>query len=127
LRGRRRKAAADALAELRDRGCEAAGYRLSGAVLDHVCCRHLYGADRLLTVWHAEDHATVIAVGPHDQTSGDVYAALLEALDLDMNDEERRKPPCCDDEGQPPSDQDVAEVISDAIDRAAVGTRRGRR
>jgi hypothetical protein len=112
---------------LRDRGCEAAGYRLSGSVLDHVCCRHLYGADRLLTVWHGEDHATVISIGPHDETADDVYAALLDALELEIPDDERQKPPCCDEEGQPPPDEEVAALISEAIDRLARRTRRRRR
>ncbi len=35
------------------RGCEEAGYRLAGAPLDHICCRHLYGNDRMLTAWPA--------------------------------------------------------------------------
>jgi hypothetical protein len=70
-----RKAAGSALAALSDHGCEAAGYRLADAQLDHVCCRHLYGSDRMLTVWPAEDHAVVIAVGSHDQSTEDVYTA----------------------------------------------------
>lgn len=115
---------ADALADLRDRGCAAAGYRLSGTVLDRVCCRHLYGADRLLTVWLADDHATVIAIGPHDETVSDVYAALLHALELEMPADEREKPPCCDDEDQPPVDGEVAPRIAEAIDRVARRSRR---
>lgn len=117
----------DALADLRHRGCEAAGYRLSGWVLDHVCCRHLYGADRMLTAWPADDHAIVVAIGPHDATAGDVYTALLDALALEIPDDERRKPPCCDEEGQPPADEEVAALISEAIDRLARRTRRRRR
>lgn len=46
LHGRRLKAALDVLVALRARGCAVAGYRLAVAVLDHVCCRHLYGDDR---------------------------------------------------------------------------------
>ncbi len=99
---------------------------MSGSVLDHVCCRHLYGADRLLTVWHGEDHATVISIGPHDETVDDVYAALLEALELEIPGDERQKLPCCDEEGQPPSDEQVAVLISEAIDRLARRTRRRR-
>lgn len=65
----------------------------------------------------------MIAVGPHDQTAGDVYATLLEALDLDVPDDERQKPPCCDDEGQPPSGESVAALISEAMDRVTRRTR----
>jgi hypothetical protein len=84
----------------------------------------LYGADRLLTVWHTDDRATVIAVGPHDGTAADVYAALLEALELEMPDDERRKPSCCDDDGGAPSGEEVATLISEAIERLARGSRR---
>lgn len=77
-----------------------------------------------MTVWHAEDRATVVAIGPHDETADDVYAALLDALELETPDYERQKPPCCDEEGQPPSDGEVAELISDAIDRLARRSRR---
>jgi len=69
----------------------------------------------------------VIAVGPHDQTAHDVYAVLLEALELEVPDEERQKPPCCDEERQPPTDEVVAELISEAIDRLAGRALRGRR
>lgn len=126
LRGAHRKAAGAALAALRDRGCEAAGYRLAGAPLDHVCCRHLYGRDRMLTVWPAEDHAVVIAVGSHDQSTEDVYAALLDALELTVSADEREKPPCCDNAGQPPADEEVAATIAEAIDARARSRRRRR-
>ncbi|HEV2068469.1 MAG TPA: hypothetical protein VGR26_01600 [Acidimicrobiales bacterium] len=89
LRGARRKAAGVALGELRDRGCDAAGYRLSGEVIEHVCCRHLYGTDRVLTVWPADDHAVVIAIGRHDESAADVYSTLLDALELEVPDAER--------------------------------------
>jgi hypothetical protein len=115
-----------ALAELRDRGCEAAGYRLAGAQLDHVCARHLYGDDRMLTAWLAEDHAVVVAVGRHDQSSGDVYTLLLGALGLEVPDDEREKPPCCDEAGQPPADLVVAADITDALERLARSRRRAR-
>jgi hypothetical protein len=48
LRGRRRKAALAALVELRDPGCSAAGYCLTGARLDYVSARHLCSEDRML-------------------------------------------------------------------------------
>jgi Flp pilus assembly protein CpaB len=38
----------------------------------------------MLTVWPATDHAVVIAVGRHDELAQDVYAALLDALELDV-------------------------------------------
>lgn len=89
----------------------AAGYRLAGPELDHVCCRHLYGNDRLLTVWLASDHAVVIAVGPHDRSAGDLYRQLVEGLNIEPPEEERSKPPCCDEAGQPPVDADTTAAL----------------
>lgn len=105
------------LAELFDLGCKAAGYRLAGPELDHVCCRHLYGNDRLLTVWLGPDRAVVIAVGPHDRSAGDLYRRLVEALNIDApEEEERSKPPCCDEAGQPPVHAASAAAIVAAVE-----------
>ena len=84
------------IGELEDRGCEAAGYRLSGDVVDHVCCRHLYGEDRMLIAWPARDQAIVVLVERHDRSTADVYLQLLAALTITALGEERERPPCCD-------------------------------
>ena len=115
-----------ALAELRARGCVAAGYRLAGGGLDHVCCRHLYGEDRMLIAWPADDHAVVIAVGRHDRSGEDVYALLLHALGLEVPEDEREKPSCCDESGRPPAAPDVAADIAEAVQRLGRGRRRAR-
>ncbi len=78
----------------------------------------------MLLVWSAEDRATVILVGPHNGSSNDVYAALNDALQLDVSEAERRKPPCCDDEGHPPVDEGSAQDVADAIRQAARNLRR---
>jgi hypothetical protein len=104
----------------------AAGYRLAGEALGHVCCRHLYGDDRMLTVWPSNDDPIVILVAPHDRASGDVYAQLLEALNLAVPVDEREKPPCCDQAGHSPAAKDVATEIADAIERRARALRRRR-
>lgn len=91
-------------------GCHEAGYRLAGAPLDHVCCRHLYGSDRMLTAWPAPDRVVILAVGPHDRSAADVYALLLDALAVEVPVEERSKPPWCDELGEPPADGDLAEA-----------------
>lgn len=114
------------LGELRARGCEAGGYRLAGVVLNHLCCRHLYAADRMIIAWPSADHAVVIAVSPHDQSDNDVYATLLAALDSDVPAEDREKPPCCDEEGLPPVDHERASVVADALQRLARVRRRTR-
>lgn len=66
----------------------------------------------------------MIAIGPHDETAADVYAVLLDALELEIPDDERQKPPCCEEDAQPPSDEEVAVLISEAIDRLARRSRR---
>jgi voltage-gated potassium channel Kch len=79
----------------------------------------------MLTVWPAEDQAVVVLVGTHSTTAGDVYDQLIEALGIDVPDEERTKPSCCDDEGEPPADEDAATELADAVERSA--RRAGRR
>jgi hypothetical protein len=94
------------------------------ATLDHVCSRHLYGADRMLTAWPADDEVIVLAIARHDTSAEDVYATLLAALDLAVPDEERQKPPCCDDEGNPPANEATALEIADALTRHRRRSRR---
>lgn len=106
-------------------GCEAAGYRLAGADLEHVCCRHLYGNDRMLITWPAPARAVVLAVGPHDGTASDIYELLLKALALEVSTAERSKPPCCDEMGEPPVDRRIAETLAAAV--AALAPRGRRR
>ncbi|HXH56171.1 hypothetical protein [Iamia sp.] len=67
----------------------------------------------MLTAWITANHAVVIVIGPHDQSEDDVYALLLEALELDAPDTERDKPPCCDEAGAPPADEDASRDIVD--------------
>ncbi len=108
------------------RGCEEAGYRLAGAPLDHICCRHLYGNDRMLTAWPASHHAVILTVGPHDRSAQDVYELLLAAVAVEVPDQERTKPPCCDELGEPPADAALAEALAAAVS-ALVPGRHGRR
>lgn len=97
------------------RGCVAAGYRLAGVDLEHICCRHLYGNDRMLVTWPTATKAVVLAVGPHDRSASDIYELLLEALALKVPTTERNKPPCCDELGEPPVDEGIAENLAAAI------------
>jgi hypothetical protein len=129
FRGRRAQATRVAIAELMRHGCAAAGYRLAGARLDHVCSRHLYGNDRLLTAWPSLDHAVILVVGPHERTAKDVYGLLLTALGIETPEAEREKPSCCDEMGNPPADSQTAESLADAIEalaRRSAKTVRGR-
>ncbi len=70
----------------------------------------------MLVAWLAREHAVVIAVGRHDESSQDVYATLLGDLGLEVSTEERKKPPCCDEEGLPPLNADLATAIVDAVE-----------
>ena len=112
------------IGELELRGCEAAGYRLSGEHLQHLCCRHLYGSDRMLTAWPARAQVVVVLIGPHSGKAEDVHDKLLSALGVEFSADERAKPSCCDEEGAPPVDKDVADAISGAV---AASARRPRR
>lgn len=126
LRGRRASAARAAIEDILARGCIAAGYRLAGAVLDHVCCRHLYGEDRLLTAWRARDDAMVLLVGPHSGKASDVYGQLLAAVGKDAPEEERAKPPCCEPGESPPVDPATVDEIVGALEAMAQPPRRRR-
>jgi hypothetical protein len=95
-------------------------------VLDHVCCRHLYGNDRLLTAWPAPERAVILAVGPHGDSALDIYQLLLAALAVDVPAEERTKPTCCDALGEPPADAQVAEALAAAVTALDSGRRRRR-
>ena len=71
----------------------------------------------MLTVWPSKEHAIVVLVAAHDRSGSDVYAHLLEVLDVAMPAAERDKPPCCDEESQPPVDSVGATAIVAAVDQ----------
>jgi len=73
----------------------------------------------LLTVWAAEGHAIVLAVGPHDGSASDIYNLITTALGIAPSADERTKPPCCDEAGWAPVDEAASEELAAAIDRLA--------
>jgi hypothetical protein len=81
----------------------------------------------MLTAWLTDDHAAVLAVGPHDQSASDIYDLLLEALDVTVPEDQRTKPSCCDEHGLPPTNPDVASAIVDAVQNLAKQRRRRKR
>lgn len=99
---------------------------MTGAILDHVCCRHLYGIDRLLTVWRAQDHAVVLLIGPHSGNPADVYAQVLAAVDQEIPAEQRTKPPCCGEGESPPIDEATVDQLVGAVATLARPRRRRR-
>ncbi len=70
----------------------------------------------MLIMWPSEDRTLVVSIARHDRGTADVYDTLLEALGLETEENERTKPPCCDeDDGLPPVDEDLADVVADAL------------
>ncbi len=91
-----------------------------------MCCRHLYGTDRMPTAWPAPKRVVILAVGPHDRSAADVYALLLDALAVEVPAEERTKPACCDELAEPPADAGLAEALSVAVSALRPRSRRRR-
>jgi mRNA-degrading endonuclease RelE of RelBE toxin-antitoxin system len=73
------------LQELSSQGCKALGYRLTGDVVEHLCVKHLVRALRVVVAFTAEDEATVVIVGQHDDDDPriDVYTLLYELAGLE--------------------------------------------
>jgi hypothetical protein len=107
LRGKARASFILAVADIRRRGCAAAGVRLTGPELSAICRLDLHGAWRLLTVFEAPDRCILLLVAEHTR-SANPYQMLYAALGIDEPDQPRIKPACCDSEGQPPIDPDLA-------------------
>lgn len=115
------------LDQLKHEGCRALGYRLTGQILDHLCVRHLSGNLRVVVAFPAPGVATIVLIGPHDDTDPglDVYTQLYTLAGLTTPpDQKRTKPPCCDDQGQPPPG---SEVLDDLVAQARQLARRRRR
>jgi hypothetical protein len=114
LRGEPRRALEAKLRELKARGCEVCGYRLSGTVLDRICCVHLWGAYRLLACFPSINNIAILFVGEHDGSASDPYRVLAMLLELRVSDAPRTRPPCCDEEGQPPFGDGVLDDFENA-------------
>jgi hypothetical protein len=73
------------LRALRAQGCESLNYRLSGDdLLSKICVAHLAGPLRVVTAFSADDAATILLVGPHDDRDPfiDVYSQLCDLAGL---------------------------------------------
>lgn len=126
LRAKDRTAYDNFLRELKNQGCVALGYRLTGDVVEHLCVRHLIRNLRVVVAFMSSDEAVVLLVGPHDDNDPvrDVYTLLYQLAGLEPPEEERTKPSCCGTEdGLPPiTDQDTV----DGLVRQARALTRGR-
>ena len=126
-RGKVRDSLRAAIEALERSGCEAAGYRLAGAGVEHFCVVHLWGRWRLLLGFREPTVAVIIDVGEHrdEDPARDVYRRLYEALAVDPPTEPRDKPPCCDESG-PPVEGSALDEIEGGY-RAVTPRRRRRR
>jgi hypothetical protein len=95
------------LQAVRAHACASLNYRLSGDdVLSKIYVAHLSGALRVVTAFSADDAATILLVGPHDDRDPfmDVYSQLYGLAGLtEPPAAERTKPPRCSvNDGKPP-------------------------
>jgi hypothetical protein len=121
LRKKERRSYDQFLLALRAKGCASLNYRLSGDdLLSRICVAHLAGALRVAVAFLAQNVATILRVGPHDNQDPfvGVYTQLYELAGLARPPAaERTKPPCCGEEDGGPPIPD-GELLTDLIGRA---------
>ena len=121
LRKKERRSYDQFLLALRAHGCASLNYRLSGDdLLSKICVAHLSGPLRVVVAFSADNVATILLVGPHDNKDPfmDVYSQLYELAGLtEPPTAGRTKPPCCGEEdGKPPVPD--SELLADFVGRA---------
>lgn len=113
--------------QLKQQGCAALGYRLTGKVLERLCVRHFYRQWRVVVAFESANRAAVLLIGEHvnDDPGIDVYTQLYELAQLPVPAGQRTKPPCCSQEGEPPEwNDDIESLVGRAQEVAR--TRRSR-
>lgn len=123
LRKRDRQRYDQWLAELRTQGCQVAGYRMTGNLVDRLCVRHLANNLRVVTAFPTPTRAVVITLGRHDASKPrqDVYTLIYQLAGIDVPTGERTKPACCDTKGNPPEGTEIVDALVDsmtALDKA---------
>ena len=108
------------LRDLAKRGCEAAGYALSGPPPWNAMCSTHIGPYRVIICFPAQDVVAIFKVAKHDDHT-DPYAELAAEIGLAISTEPRTKPACCD--GAPPVDEN----LGDSADRHAAQLTRSQR
>lgn len=100
---------------LRDRGCHAADYRLTGETLERLCAIQIGGVTgnwRIVIAFPEPDAVVLLYVGQHNERRGlNIYQDLYTVLGIAEPRSPRSKPSCCDEEGNPPINGDVLERI----------------
>jgi hypothetical protein len=121
LRKKERRSYDQFLLALRAHGCASLNYRLSGDdLLSKICVAHLSGPLRVVVAFSADNVATILLVGPHDDKDPfmDVYSQLYELAGLtEPPTAGRTKPPCCGEEDGKPPVRD-SELLADFVGRA---------
>ena len=79
-----------AVADIRRRGCAAAGVRLAGRSVTSICRLDLYAAWRLLACFESPHRCILLLVAEHTRT-GNLYRLLYEILDIPEPDAPRTK------------------------------------
>lgn len=113
------------LDRLRQHGCAALDYRLTGAVVERLCVSHFHGPYRVVVAFETKTRATLLLIGPHDHDPAvDIYTRLYRLAGIEPPAGQRTKPPCCGKDGTPPM---LGADIDDLIARAhsLARTRRG--
>jgi hypothetical protein len=103
--------------ELAYEGCRAAGYRLTGHPVHHLCARHIKGLRqpwRVLIGFPTLEEIAILLVERHDRIRN-VYLRVYEVLGVQEPSGERTKPPCCDQAGAPPLDSALVRVFETAV------------
>jgi hypothetical protein len=106
LRGKPKAALDLAVADIRRRGCAAAGVRLTGPAISSICRLDLYAAWRLLTAFETPNRCILLLVAEHTR-SENPYRLLYSVLGISEPKGRRTKPTWCENTGQPPIDPDL--------------------
>lgn len=126
LPARARRLAEQRMREMESQGCRAAGYRLQGAGVDHICAVWLTRNHRLVVGFPSAQEVVVLLAGPHDDERAelDVYRTLYDVLGISdyPTGDPLHEQDCCEDAVLPPVDGEL-------VDRFVAGARalRGRR
>lgn len=114
------------LNRLRQDGCGALDYRMTGHTVERLCVRHLHGAWRVIVAFPSPRRAAIVLIGQHlDRVPElDVYRQLYELAGITTpSSAQRGKPPCCGSDDAAP---EWAAELDDLVQRAheVAGSRR---
>ncbi len=129
LRGPNLRAYTAFLDALAHEGCAAMGYRLTGAIVERLCVKHVRGRLRAVVAFSRDDVAWVLLVGEHlSDTESNVYDELYRLVGHRPEPGEKRtKPPCCDSAESTPNDAFEQDEVMELVARVRRVAQRSRR